>query len=294
MLVAGGLVTREQLDAALKAQQETGLRLGQQLVKHGHVSEVQLTQVLSNQLSLPWVSVERIEFSASLLGRIPAELADRYTVIPIYVRSVRGQGDTLYVAMDDPTDAEALRKVSEAAAMPVKPMVAPPSDIRRAIDQRYFGADSVWPASAATAPALSVPGSSSDDVPGPPPAIPSAKRAPVPKPPPVGKGPTPSGVVDVETYNRPSQPPPAAPARTLTLLDGTTLSLPAPGASQAVQDVRHVRDVIRAIVAADRERGDDRSPRWEDVVDMLIDLARDRGVLLTRKDVADAWLRRKG
>lgn len=138
MLVQAGLVNMSQLNEALEAQKSTGMRLGKQLVALGHVTELQLAQTLSNQLSIPWVSLDRIEFSHDLLARVPAELADRYTLMPIYVRSVRHQGDTLYVAMEDPTDEVAHQQVSAAAGLPVRAMIAAPGDIRRAIDRHYF------------------------------------------------------------------------------------------------------------------------------------------------------------
>src|SRR4051812_33984442 len=138
MLLALGLITRVQLDDALVAQRTSRLPIGKQLVALGAVSEVRLTQVLSNQLSVPWVSIERVEFPAELLARIPSDVADLCSVLPVYVRNVRGRGATLYVAMDDPTDEDALKRIADAVRMPVRAMIAAPSEIRRAIDHRYF------------------------------------------------------------------------------------------------------------------------------------------------------------
>jgi type IV pilus assembly protein PilB len=139
MLVAAGLVSRDQVDWALRRQKESGKRLGEELVELGFLTEVQLTQALSNQLSLPWVSLYHVEFSRELLDLIPAEIADRHTAVPIYVRSVRADGDTLFVAMADPTNEEALTALRRVSSLPVKPMVAPPSEIRTAIRVYYFG-----------------------------------------------------------------------------------------------------------------------------------------------------------
>jgi type IV pilus assembly protein PilB len=41
--------------------------------------------------------------------------------------------------MDDPTNEQALSKIRELAGLPVKPMVAPPTEIRDAIRVYYFG-----------------------------------------------------------------------------------------------------------------------------------------------------------
>src|SRR5688572_4793764 len=132
MLVAAGLITNNQLSEALHAQRSSRLPLGKQLVALGYVGELRLVQVLSNQLSVPWVSIERVEFPGELLSVLSAELVDRYTVLPIYVRHVRGRGDTLYVAMDDPTDDVALAVIAQATGLKVRAMIASPSELRNA------------------------------------------------------------------------------------------------------------------------------------------------------------------
>src|SRR5262249_13261892 len=66
-------------------------------------------------------------------------VADEWCAIPIYVRRERKVGDTLYVAMEDPTNDEALRRVVAASGMPVKPMIAATSEIRAAIRAYYGG-----------------------------------------------------------------------------------------------------------------------------------------------------------
>ncbi|MEZ4295782.1 MAG: hypothetical protein R3B70_12455 [Polyangiaceae bacterium] len=141
LLVDAKMLTQEALDAVLAEQRKDGRRLGVLLVEQGHVSEVQLTQILSHQLSVPWVSLHMIDFSRQLLNLVPRELAEQYCLLPIYVRRVRNHGDTLYIAMDDPSNDEALRACAQYAGLPVRPMIAPPSDIRSAI-RAYYGAQS--------------------------------------------------------------------------------------------------------------------------------------------------------
>ncbi len=138
LLLAAGFVRAEQVEVAVTAQRKSGRRLGEELVRLGFVSEVQLTQMLSNQLSVPWVSLYHVEFSRELLNLIPARLAQRYVVIPVYKRRVRRRGETLFVAMHDPTNDDVLHAISDAARLPVKAMVAPPSEIRNAIRVYYF------------------------------------------------------------------------------------------------------------------------------------------------------------
>jgi len=155
LLVRAGLITPEQLEEALSEQRRVGKRLGSLLVDSGLVSETQVTQILSQQLSVPWVSLHHIDFSRDLLDLVPVDLVERYCLIPIYIRRVRGLGDALYVAMDDPTNAQALAEVAERSRLHVRAMIAPPSDIRSAIYSYYgIGAPPAPPAPLAPPVAL--------------------------------------------------------------------------------------------------------------------------------------------
>ena len=295
MLLSLGLITRTQLDDALAAQRASRLPIGKQLVALGSVSEIRLTQVLSNQLSVPWVSLERCEFPAELLARIPAEIADHCSVLPIYVRNLKGKGATLYVAMDDPTDDEALKRVSDNARMLVRPMIAPPSEIRRVIDLRYFGTSHGAPEE--TTGLRSLPGRGAKQF-NPNADIVADKAKPAkPKKPPPPPGPTsatarPEGVVSTEQYETPSTPP-AAAQRTLTLLDGTQIKLPTASTHREAPEVRMVRHLVKAIRTAKNESGAEDPVRWHDIAQAILDSLETRGVRLTRKEVADAWLRTK-
>lgn len=298
MLVAASLITKAQLEEALKAQKVSGVRIGKQLVELGYVSELQVTQVLSNQLSVPWVALDRVEFSVQLLSLVPGELADRYTVMPIYVRRVRNQGETLYIAMDDPTDEDAIRLVSTAAGLPVRPMIASPSDIRRAVDARYFGAEdatvSTPPLATSITPSAPSPRASVQQPDARVSAVPEPPKAPrVKPPPPPVRVSRPDGVVPLENYESPSQPPDAAPKpRTLTLLDGTTIALPLPGRSGGHAEATEVRHVVKAVRSSCADMGIEEPPRWHDIVQALLDALSERGVRLSRKEVAEAWARR--
>jgi len=147
LLVDANAITSEQLDEVLEKQKADGRRLGSLLVEAGLVTEVQLTQILSQQLSVPWVSLYHIDFSRQLLDLVPREIAERYGVVPIFVRRVRGLGNALYIAMEDPSDDAALQAVQHYSGLPVRCMIAPPSDIRGAIRAYYQAGDELVPTS---------------------------------------------------------------------------------------------------------------------------------------------------
>jgi type IV pilus assembly protein PilB len=260
LLVSAHIISREKVEAVLTAQQGDGRRLGKLLVERGLVTETQLTQILSQQLSVPWVSLYHIDFSRQLLDLVPEELAEQHCLIPIFVRRVRGYGETLYIAMDDPTNEAAVQAVAEFSGLPVRTMIAPPSDIRAAIRAYYpTGAeqgemltdDDVANASS-IAPAAPLRRAASVKPLPPEPAaeaFPPAARTPTfgvqavsitPDPPSIDASSLPPG--DLRSDEPPDSSPTIearevsmpAPARrpgrrmvTLTLLDGTRVNLPA-------------------------------------------------------------------
>lgn len=252
LLVQAKLITREKLDLALGAQQKSGRKLGQVLIELGIVNETQLTQALSQQLSVPWVSLHHIDFSRELLNLVPRELAEKYCLVPVFVRRVRKQGEALYVAMDDPTHEDALSAVSQSSSLPVRPMIAAPTDIRSAIRVYYGGGPAVAPVpvvpsitpvskAAAQAPPLPAP---IEDLAPPPSSVPLSTDSPEAWP-----------EVEAHTLQLPKRPKgPRMVA--LTLLDGTTIRLPAkkkptptPEPVSATPDAMTARDLIRALRA---------------------------------------------
>jgi type IV pilus assembly protein PilB len=138
LLVESNVISREQLAEVLAVPRQPGKKLGQVLIERGWITEAQLTQTLSLQLSVPWVSLYHIDFSRQLLNRVSREVAERYCLIPVFVRHVKGQGETLYVAMDDPTNEVALAEVARQAGLPAKPMISSATDIRSAL-RVYYG-----------------------------------------------------------------------------------------------------------------------------------------------------------
>ncbi|MBL8715580.1 MAG: hypothetical protein JNL79_06265 [Myxococcales bacterium] len=263
LLVAAGVLTDAQLGEALALQKAEGSkrRLGRLLVEQKFVEETLLTQVLGRQLSVPWVSLYHVDFSRQLLNLVPREVAEGYGLIPVYVRHVRGQGETLYVATDDPTNDEGLKRVSGFAGLPVRAMIASASDIRAAI-RAYYGGGTASVPKQPTAPAVQV--AKEEPADEPPPtrvSVPHAKAA-APPPAPTAVAAPPEAKLEVVAEPTPVAPTapvatapvaPAAPAPpvddspeiearsitlpprrgkgkaiALTFLDGTQISLPAP------------------------------------------------------------------
>lgn len=85
-LVAGGLITRNQLEAAL-ADKPPGMRLGEYLVKTGLINEEQLYRALSVHSGIPYSRVDPSRLQAKHTRLLPVHLARQGRLLPIQVCS---------------------------------------------------------------------------------------------------------------------------------------------------------------------------------------------------------------
>lgn len=132
LLLERGVITPDQLARALSERGDRGEKLGHVLVRQGLISELDLVEYLSTQLTIPVVTVPERPIDPDVLRLIPFSIARKYDVLPI--RRVNG---SLTVAMADPTNLRAMDDVTFATNLRIVPAIAPQSTIRRAIDRLY-------------------------------------------------------------------------------------------------------------------------------------------------------------
>ena len=83
LLGAEGLITEEQLRAALDEQRKSNLFLGEALVKLGFVSEEVIAQTIVQQFSLPFMSAQNCTVSIDVLGIFPQQMYYEYQFIAV-------------------------------------------------------------------------------------------------------------------------------------------------------------------------------------------------------------------
>jgi hypothetical protein len=130
LLVAKGIVSREDVDEALRLQVGGNRRLGYLLIKMRLLTDEQLLDVLAEQLDLPIIEVEK-EISTETRSLIPKYICRRYSVIPL----AKEEHNVLMVAMMDPMDDKAIADVESFTGFAVKPILARRKDIERSISR---------------------------------------------------------------------------------------------------------------------------------------------------------------
>lgn len=133
LLVNEGLITRKQLEEALKSQVIFGGRLGTNLVEMGIVEEPDLLRCLSKQLEMPYVSLEQLmAVPPEVIKLIPREIAEEYKIIPLSLEKKR-----LTVAMWDPSDLSAIDAISFITGYIIIPVVCSELRLYLALEQYY-------------------------------------------------------------------------------------------------------------------------------------------------------------
>ena len=132
LLVADGLLTQDQLHKALGEQKGSTEKLGSILIRLGFINEEQLIGFLSRQYGVPSITLSQLEIDPEVLKLVPAAIAKKYEVLP-----VRKMGNSLALAMADPTNVFALDDISFMTNLQVLPLVASQTAIKKSIDRNY-------------------------------------------------------------------------------------------------------------------------------------------------------------
>jgi hypothetical protein len=126
LLLEKGLVTAEQLDAALAERHANGGLLGETLVKLGFVFEDELARVLAEQVGVPFVNLDTIPVDPFAAAVLPRELGESLPALPVRFSPEGG----LVIAVGDPSDETLIPKLQSVVGCPIVLSVATPSSIR--------------------------------------------------------------------------------------------------------------------------------------------------------------------
>jgi len=133
ILVANGVITVRQLDAALAEQLRCGLRIGEILCSHGWASEEDVARAYAEQVNLKYVSVRDYDCVPEAVALIPHAVAQRCRALPISFTNE----DRLRVAMENPFDYDAVALIERLAGCAVDVEVAAPHALAVAIGEAY-------------------------------------------------------------------------------------------------------------------------------------------------------------
>ena len=137
VLLAGGHATANAVDAWEQAASSGASSLYEVALCSGTVDERALVSDLSAQLGVPSVSLVSFKGKPELLELVPRWMVEQLRALPIGLKEREGKL-TLFVAMEDPLDVDALEAIAGQVSHPVVALLAGPTDLRYAM-KRVFG-----------------------------------------------------------------------------------------------------------------------------------------------------------
>jgi type IV pilus assembly protein PilB len=134
LLVREKLISLQQLRKAQEEQKKSGQNLGYTLAKLGYISDGEITNFLSSQYRLPAINLDEYEIDPDVVKLVSRDVCEKHRIIP-----VSRSGQSLIVAMSDPTNLNAMDDIKFLTNFSVEPVVASEPAIQAAID-RYYNA----------------------------------------------------------------------------------------------------------------------------------------------------------
>lgn len=133
-LLKTGAITQEELDEAIDQQKRSGGKLGQILVRKGSITQSALTDSLSVQLGIAKVSPKPGLIDKTLLNTTNISYYRKRRAVPLRLDKERR---ILTVAMEDPTDLEAMADMRKLFGAEIEPAICTAGDIDLILNQSF-------------------------------------------------------------------------------------------------------------------------------------------------------------
>ena len=138
LLVSIQVIDERQREAVQsRARSMMGGHLVQQIAETGWATEGTIARAVSVELGLPRIDLAMTPPEANALALLDAKLCAERFVLPV---ALRENGELLWLAMADPTDQETMGIVRRRSQKRVRPAVAGPTEILRAVRTLYAAA----------------------------------------------------------------------------------------------------------------------------------------------------------
>ncbi len=140
LLVAKGLLSRDELIDVLNKQREYGGRLGEVLLRLKMLSDEDVTAALSEHFEMEYIHFDdaskRDIIDMDVARLLPESIAQRFCLV-----ALKEVDKKIVVAMADPLNVIAIDTVTLKLKRQIKPAISSPREIQRAIEIIYHGSD---------------------------------------------------------------------------------------------------------------------------------------------------------
>ena len=132
VLVEQGTISEKQLQLALDLQKQSGKKIGRVLVESGAVTDEVLADAIARQLNIRFIDLKTFPFRTDLLRLLPEAASRRFRALIL-----EEIGNTLLVAMGDPTDLFAFDELTRLLKRPITIAAVPDGQLTLSLDRLY-------------------------------------------------------------------------------------------------------------------------------------------------------------
>ncbi len=136
MLLRSGKITPEILQAALKRQEEEGMRLGEILMKMNVITKEELELYLISQKKIASISLKDRSVDLELVKKIGFNFCIKNKCLPLGVEEFQGE-KILALVMANPFDFLTISAVTSATSLKVIPYQADPQELEQVMNELH-------------------------------------------------------------------------------------------------------------------------------------------------------------
>lgn len=134
ILLADGFLTQDQFNKVRLESINTGKPTDTIILAHNYANEQAVTKAKAELTGIPFVDLNQIGIAPEAINLLPEAVAKRYQVLPF---ALDRDAKLLSVAMANPADLTTTDFIEAKTGMKLKTFMATPTDLKRAIDERY-------------------------------------------------------------------------------------------------------------------------------------------------------------
>jgi type IV pilus assembly protein PilB len=138
-LVAEGLMEEQAaLDASVSASKH-GLTILAWMIKNHDLDPEALINAASVEYGVPILDIRAMDLSIAPVSLVDERLLEKHRAFPLYLR-----GNSLFLAVSDPTDQEVIDAISFSSGFRVEPVLVAPNHLETAIEKVQHDANPVF------------------------------------------------------------------------------------------------------------------------------------------------------
>ena len=133
LLLQHTALSESQLEEALRIQQESGMLIGDILLKKNYIHPHDIVKVICHQIEIPYINEIKVdEIDPNITLDIPINYAKYHELIPLFATD-----ESVSVAIADPFNFDAINDLQEIFQKEIKLLVSSPLKIQDAINRVY-------------------------------------------------------------------------------------------------------------------------------------------------------------